>query len=97
MDIQNSPKIKFGAIPRASYKLSSGENVRILEMEEKDLPFITKLSDNMDEFMNKREIETVTDKRLIIDTAFKIIKEMLSKSTKPTPNQNVIRISVADW
>ena len=77
MDIQNSAKINFGAIPRASYKLSSGENVRILEMEARDLPFVTKLSDNMDEFMNKHEIETVTDKRLIIDTAFKIIKEML--------------------
>ena len=96
MDIQNSPKINFGAIPRASYKLPSGENVRILEMEARDLPFITKLSDNMDEFMTKREIETVTDKRLIIDTAFKIIKEMLNKPTKPTPNQPKTHLFIAE-
>ena len=96
MDIQNSPKINFGAIPRASYKLPSGENVRILEMEARDLPFITKLSDNMDEFMNKREIETVTDKRLIIDTAFKIIKEMLNKPTKPTQNQPKTHLFIAE-
>ena len=96
MDIQNSPKINFGAIPRASYKLSSGENVRILEIEARDLPFITKLSNNMDEFMNKHEIETVTDKRLIIDTAFKIIKEMLNKSTQPTPNQPKTNMFIAE-
>lgn len=96
MDIQNSPRINFGAIPRASYKLPSGENVRILEMEARDLPFITKLSDNMDEFMTKREIETVTDKRLIIDTAFKIIKEMLNKPTKPTTNQPKTHLFIAE-
>ena len=64
----------FGAKQRAVYKLANGETVKLLELEKKDLSFIKKFSQNIDSYMDKKEIETVTDKRLIIDTSFKIIK-----------------------
>ena len=72
----------FGAKQRALYKLANGETVKLLELEKKDLSFIKKFSQNIDSYMDKKEIETVTDKRLIIDTSFKIIKEMLEMPAK---------------
>ena len=72
----------FCAKQRALYKLANGETVKLLELEKKDLSFIKNFSQNIDSYMDKKEIETVTDKRLIIDTSFKIIKEMLEMPAK---------------
>lgn len=94
MNIQPQSNVSFGAIPRASYKLASGEVLRVLEIEPKDLPFIRKLSGNMETFLDKHEVETVTDKRLIIDSAFKIIKEMLEKF--PVRKNNKTHMYVAE-
>jgi hypothetical protein len=96
MQIRNQNSINFTAIPRANYKLAGGENVRILEMETKDLPFIRNLSQNLEQYMDKREIETITGKRAIIDTAFKIIQEILEKIIKQRKKDNRTRLFVAE-
>lgn len=85
--------ISFTAIPRAKYKLSTGETIRILELEEKDLPFIKEFSSNIKKYMDKKEIESVTDKRLIIDTSFQVIKEILKL---PEKLRNKTRMFIAE-
>lgn len=74
--------VNFMAIPRAKYKLHTGETIRLLELEKKDLPFIEEFCSNINKYMDKKKIETVTDKRLIIDTSFQVINEILKLPEK---------------
>lgn len=84
--INNTPlcnqNVSFTAIPRAKYKLHTGETIRLLELEERDLPFIKEFCSKIEKYMDKKEIETVTDKRLIIDTSFQVINEILKLPKK---------------
>lgn len=92
----NNNSTSFTALPRAIYSLPTGEQIKILELEAKDLPYIRDFSKNIKKFMDAKEIESVTDKRLIIDTSFKIIKEMLERITKFGTKENKTRMFIAE-
>ena len=96
MQIQNQTNINFKAYPRARYKLPNGEQINILEIGIKDLPFIQKLTNNMETFMDNREIEKVTDKRLIINAAFNVIKEMLERIESLGEKNKKTRMFIAE-
>lgn len=70
----------------SQYTLSSGEKVRVYKITTEDKPFLDRLCENTEAYMDTQGIASreVNDKRLIIETNLNIMKEMLEKFPKET-------------
>lgn len=80
----------------SQYTLSSGKKVRVYEISVEDKSFIEKLCKDSEHYMDTQGIASrkVNDKRLIMETNFNIIQEMLA--TMPKEQKTHMYIAEAD-
>lgn len=81
----NAATPSFKALPRAMYKLTNNEVVKVYELEKRDLPFIKEFTQKIKSYMDKKGVapETENDNRYIIETTFNVIKEKLQRLKSP--------------
>ena len=88
-DLQKTAKpLNFRAIPLARYQTDKNAFVRIYQLEKRDLPFVTKLSNNLDEYFRTKNIQDESKKEIITNKFLDNIKSAVEKTLSLVEGHN---------